>query len=208
MRDRYTQIQFIAANYSRMQGLREVPIGVLVIFSSVWSINNQGDLSGPLLAVIGTILLYWLINRYYISTFGRIQQTRKAHTKETIASILSGIFALLAFWLDTEQDLPFSALGLVFAAALSEDFWRATSSTKERSFALYPENLLAAILILMLSLSPLTGLAWWKTIGMQSQTLGMLLIIGILIVIAGLVGHIRLIRALPVVEAKPDDNAL
>jgi hypothetical protein len=36
----------------------------------------------------------------------------------------------------------------------------------------------------------------------------MLFIIGILMVLAGIWGHIRIIRALPVGEAKPDDYTL
>ncbi|MBI5963362.1 MAG: hypothetical protein HY863_07810 [Chloroflexi bacterium] len=208
MQNRYAQIQFIAANYSNLQGLKMVPIGILVIFSSLWATNKQGDLSGPIYSLIGTFLLYWLIDRYYANTFGRIKQTPKTRKWEMLVSILFMILALLAFWLDTALDLPFSVLGLVFAAALFESYWRATSSIKERSFSLYPETLLAAILILMLSLLPLTGLDWWKMIGMQSQVLGMLLIIGILLVGAGIWGHVRLIRALPVEEAKPDDISL
>jgi hypothetical protein len=45
-------------------------------------------------------------------------------------------------------------------------------------------------------------------IGMRTQVLGMLLIIGILLVFAGIWGHVRIVRALPVGEAKPDDNTL
>jgi len=208
MQNRYTQIQFIAANYSRLQGLREVPIGILVVFVSVWAVDNQGDLGAPLLAVIGTILLYWLVDRYYANVFGRIKQTPKMRKWELSASIIGGLLALLAFWLDTARDLPVSVLGLLFSFVLFEDFWRATAIFKEKSFSQYPENLLAAFIILALSLSPLTGLVWWKIIGMQSQILGMLFIIGVLMVLAGIWGHLRIIRALPVVEAKPDDNTL
>jgi hypothetical protein len=208
MQNRYAQIQFIAANYSRLQGLREVPVGMLVIFASVWAMYNQGDLGAPLLAVIGSILLYWLIDRYYANVFGRIKQTPIMRKWELSASILGGLLALLAFWLDTSRDLPVSVLGVLFAFVLFEDFWRATDILKERSFSQYPENLLAAFIILALSLLPLTGLAWWEMVGMRSQVLGMLFIIGILIVLAGIWGHFRIIRALPVGEAKPDDNTL
>lgn len=208
MQNRYTQIQFIAANYSRLQGLREVPVGMLVIFASVWSVDHQGDLGVPLLVMIGTILLYWLIDRYYANVFGRIKQTPKMRKWELSASILGGLLALLAFGIDTARVLPISTLGLVLTLALFEDFWRATSFLKERSFAQYPENLLAAFFILALSLLPLTGFVWWEMIGMQSQVLGMLLIIGILMVLAGIWGHVRMIRALPVGEAKPDDISL
>ena len=208
MQNRYAQIQFFAANYSRLQGLREVPVGMLVIFASMWAMYNPGDLGAQLLAVIGAILLYWLIDRYYANVFGRIKQTPKMRKWELSASILGGLLALLAFWLDTARDLPVSVLGVLFAFVLFEDFWRATVILKERSFSQYPENLLAAFVILALSLLPLTGLAWWKIVGMRSQVLGMLFIIGILMVLAGIWGHIRIIRALPVGEAKPDDYTL
>jgi hypothetical protein len=156
----------------------------------------------------GAALHYWLIDRLYINAFGRIRPTAKMRLWETTASILSGVLALLAFWLDTAQDLPFSVLGLVFAAALFEEFWRATRSVKDRSLRLYPENFIAACLILILSLLPLTGLAWWEELGLKSQVLSMLTIIGFLITAAGIWGHIRIVRVLPAREAKSDDNAL
>lgn len=211
MQDRYTRIQFIAANYSRLQGLREVPVGLLVAAVSIWAMYNHGptaDLSLPIILTLGAALLYRLIDRFYVNTFGRIRQTAKMRSWEITASILGGLLALAAFWLDTSQELPFSTLGFVFAAALLEDFWRATSSIKDRSFSLYPENLIAACLILILSLLPLTGLAWWERLGLRSQVLSMLTMIGILIVIAGIWGHLRIIRVLPVREVKPDDNTL
>jgi hypothetical protein len=208
MQHRYAQIQFIAANYSRLQGLREVPVGMLVIFASVWAMHNPGDLGAPLVALIGSILFYWLIDHYYANVFGRIKQAPKMRRWELSASILGGLLALLAFWLDTARDLPVSTLGILFAFVLFEDFWRATSFIKERSFALYPENLLVAFIILALSLLPLTGLAWWEIVGMESQVLGILFIIGILIVLAGIWGHVRIIRTLPVGEVKPDDITL
>lgn len=208
MQDHYAQIRFIAANYSKLQGLREVPVGLFVTMVAVWSMEHQGDLGIPILFALGAALLYWLIDRFYVNTFGRMRQTSRMHSWELIASILFGVLALLAFWLDTARDLPFSVLGLVVAAELFEDFWRATQSIKGRSFGLYPENLLAACLIFVLSLLPLTGLAWWESLKLPSQFLGMLTVIGVLIVIAGIWGHIRILRILPVREAKSDANSL
>lgn len=211
MQDHYTQIRFLAANYSKLQGLREVPVGLLVASVSVWAMYNHGptaDLTLPILLTAGAILLYWLIDRLYINAFGRIRPTAKMRLWETTVSILFGVLALLAFWLDTAQDLPFSVLGLVFAAALFEEFWRATRSVKDRSLRLYPENFIAACLILMLSLLPLTGLAWWEKLGLKSQVLSMLTIIGFLITAAGIWGHIRIVRVLPTREAKSDDHTL
>lgn len=208
MQNQYTQIQFIAANYSKLQGLRQVPVGLLVASVSVWALDQQGDLGIPIVLTLAAILLYWAIDRFYVNTFGRIRPTVKMRIWEVTASVLAGLLALLAFWLDTAYDLPFSAVGLVFTAELFDDFLRATHPLKQRSFGLYPENLTVAGLILFLSLLPLTGLDWWKALGLPEQILGMLLIIGILLVVAGIWGHVRVTRALPAGEAKHDANPL
>lgn len=208
MKDQYTQIQFIAANYSKLQGLRAVPVGLFVTAVALWSIDHQGDLGLPLLFAAGAALLYWLINRFYTHTYGSIRQTAKMRLWEITAGILFGALALLAFWLDTSKELPVSALGLVFAAELFEDFWRATYPGKGRSVGIYPENLVVACLILVLSLLPLAGLLWWEIFGLPSQFLGMLTIIGILLTLAGIWGHIRLLRILPAREVNSDANTL
>ena len=208
MQDPYTQIQFIAANYSKLQGLRQVPVGLLVTSVSVWAMGHQGDLVIPFLLAVAAGLLYWAIDRYYVNTFGRIRPTEKMRVWEIIASVVAGVLALVAFWLDTAYELPFSAVGLVFTAELFDDFLRATHPLKKRSFGLYPENLTAACSILLLSLLPLTGLNWWQALGFPEQIMGMLLIIGILLVVVGVWGHIRITRALPAGEAKHDVNTL
>lgn len=208
MRNQYAQIRFIAANYSKLQGLRQVTVGLWVASVAVWSMDHQGDLGVPILLTLAAVLLYWLIDRFYVNTFGRIRPTAKMRLWETTASVLFGVLALLAFWLDTARDLSFSAVGLVFAAEWFEDFWRATHSVPRRSFRLYPENLLVACLILLLSLLPLTGLTWWQILGLPAQVPGILVVIGILLVVAGIWGHIRILRVLPAREVKPDVNPL
>ncbi len=211
MQNRYTQIQFIAANYSRLQGLREVPVGMLVVFVSVWAMYNHGptaDLTAPLLAAAGAALLYWLAGRYYDRTFGRVKQTRQQRNREFISSIVFSVFALLAFWLDAAIQIPFCALGLVFAAALFENFWRATESVRKEAISIFPENFTAAILILVVSILPVFGLNWWEALGMKSQVVSVFMVIGVVITLAGIWGHLRILRALPITEAKTNDNAV
>lgn len=211
MQSHYTQIQFFAANYSRLQGLREVPIGMLVVFVSVWAMYNHGpnaNLTAPILAVIGSALLYWLTGGYYTRTFGQVKQTRYQRNRETVASVVFSVLALLAFWLDTAVQIPFCVLGLVFAGAFFEDFWRATELVRKDAIALFPENFAAAILILIVSILPVFDLKWWQAFGMKSQVVSVFIVIGIVIILAGIWGHVRIIRALPVGEAKPDDNTL
>jgi len=204
MQNRYTQIQFIAANYSRLQGLREVPVGMLVVFVSVWAMYNHGptaDLTAPLLATAGAALLYWLTGRYYDRAFGRVKQTRQQRNREFISSIVFSVLALLAFWLDAAIQIPVCALGLVFAAALFENFWRATESVRKEAISIFPENFVAAILILVISILPVFGLSWWQAFGMKSQVVSVFMVIGIVIILAGVWGHVRIVRALPVGEA-------
>ena len=211
MQDRYTQIHFIAANYSRLQGLREVPVGMLVVFVSVWAMYNHGptaDLTAPFLALLGAILLYWLAGRYYDRAFGRVKQTRHQRNREIISSIAFSVLALLAFWLDTAIQIPFCALGLVFSAALYENFWRATESVRKKAIVLFPENFAAATLILIVSILPIFGLNWWEAFGMKSQVVNVLMVIGIVIIFAGIWGHLRILRDLPMGEAKTNDNAV
>ena len=207
-----SKIRFITGNYSRLQGLREVPVGMLVVFASVWSMYfNRGsttDLTAPILALLAAALFYWLTDRYYNRVFGRVKQTSPERKREVIASIIFSILALLAFWLDTAIQIPFCALGIVFATALFENFWRATEPVRSQSVAFFPENLVAAILILVVSILPIFGFAWWRALGQSSQVVSVFMVIGMVIILAGIWGHIRILRALPMAEAKTNDNAL
>ena len=206
-----SKIRFVAANYSRLQGLREVPVGILVVFVSVWARYNHGptaDLTAPLLVTLGAALLYWLTDRYYNSAFGRVKQTPGQRKREIIASIAFCVLALPAFWLDAAVEIPVCVLGLVFAAALLENFWRATESVRSGALALFPENFAAAILVLVVSVLPVFGLNWWQWFGMQSQVVSVFMVIGGVIIIAGIWGNLRIVRDLPMAEAKTNDNAL
>lgn len=211
MKNRYTQIQFIAANYSRLQGLRLVPVGLLSIFVVIWAMYNQGrsaNLEAPILAVVAAALLYWLTDRYYNRIFGQIRQTPSQRRREAAWSIVFSALALLGFALDTTEILPISVFGLAFAASLFADFWRATQSVRNEAFAYFPENFVAAIAVLLVSILPLFGLAWWKSFGIQEQVVGMFAVISVVLILAGIWGHIRITRDLTAGEAKSNDITL
>ena len=183
MQDHYAQIRFVAANYSRLQGLRAVPAGILSVFVSVWSLSNHGPkakLSEPVLVALLAVLLYWLIDRYYNQAFGRIKQTPRQRTWEIIMSVSGSALTLLAFLFDTTETLSISVLGLVLATCFLEYFWRVNKSEWKKILTLYPENIVAAGLITIISLLPLFGISWWHSLGIQSQIVGVFLIFGIL----------------------------
>jgi hypothetical protein len=206
-----SKIRFVAANYSRLQGLREVPVGMLVVFISFWTMYNHGpnaNLTIPVLATIGAAVLYWLTDRYYNHTFGRVKQTLHQRNREIVASVVFSLLALLAFWLDTTEQVSVSALGLVFAVALFENFWMATESVRSKALLFFPENFVAAILILVISILPILGISWWQVLGLVSQVVSVFMFIGVVLILAGIWGHLRIVRVLPMVEAKANDNAL
>ena len=198
MTNELAKIRFMAANYSKLQGLRVIPVGLFVLFTAMW--NNaglQGDLSGLFYSLIGFALLTRLADRYYVTAYGQVQQTPTQRKRDLILSVISIVLALPAYAFDTARILPISVFGLVFAALfLFMSFWQSSDSANDQSFARYPENLLFALLLLGFSLLPLTDFDWWKTFRLQSLETGMMTVFGILLVIMGLWGHIRFVRVL------------
>ena len=164
MKTQYAEIKFVAANYTRLQGLRAIPIGLLSVFVSIWALYNQGPtarLSEPVLFAIGAILLYLLIDRYYNRVFGQVKPSPR-RKGELIASVFIGALALLAFTLDTAHVLPISTLGLVFAICFFEYFWRVERSEWKNIFVYFPENVIAAVLVALISILPLFGISVWE----------------------------------------------
>ncbi len=211
MKDRYDQIKFLAANYTRLQGLRAIPLGLLVVYVSAWALSNQGptaNLSGPFIAVVIAAMLYWLTDRYYNRTFGRVKQSPSRRKVELIESVIGGVVALVAFVLETSRLLPISALGLVFVGCFLEYFWLVDRSEWGKIFIFFPENIVAAVLIATISILPFFGISVWEAFGIKWQIVGIVMIFGIVITVTGIVGHIRMIRALSTAEAKSNDHAL
>lgn len=207
MDNRYAQIKFTTLNYSRLQGLRTVPVGLLCLFVAIWDNTRQGQLDGPLVALLVSLLLYWLINRYYNHVFGQVTQTPRQHRWAVALSIAYCVAALLAFALDTAEILPVCTLGLVFAAALFIDWWT-VRSVHRAAFTTFPENFIAATLITIVSLLPLFGISWWQGFGIRSQLTGVFMIVGGITTLSGIWGHIRTMRNLSTAEVKTDEHAL
>jgi hypothetical protein len=211
MNDRYVQIRYMAANYSRLQGLRTLPIGMLLIYVSIWSLYNQGstaDLGTPILVAIAAALLYWITDRYYNHVFGQVKPSSGNRKWEFIVSVILGVLAFLAFVLDTARFLPISVLGLVFAVCFLEYLWRTDRSEWKKVFLFFPENVVAAAVLTIISLLPLIGISVWEAIGIQWQLVGVLMTVGIVIIITGVWGHIRMTRTLSTGEARSNDVTL
>lgn len=194
------QIRFVTTNYFNLQGLRAIPLGLCLLLVSLWANAVEYPVKNflvPITSVVGSGLFLFVIDRYYLRTFGRVQRTLDSRRLEWMISVVGGILALGAFWLDTTTKLPISLLGLVFAAGLLADYLRMTWLVKGRSLLYYP---IGAILMAGMSILPQFIPDWWQTCGIKSQIIGMTISFGLFTILAGIWGHIYLLRTLPPVS--------
>ncbi len=193
------EIRFVATNYSNLQGLRAIPLGLCLLAVCWWAAHlhypaRPVDFVVPIASLSVTIVLLYLIDQYYLRVYGRVQRTPESRNLEVWLSITSAALALAAFWVDALIKLPVSLLGLVFAAGLLADYIRVTWLVKGRFLLYYP---LAAVVIAIFSLLPVLGLPeWWTTFGLRTQLIAIAVLIGIICILAGIWGHIYLARTL------------
>lgn len=191
--------RFLAANYSNLQGLKSIPLGLLLLIVVIWANMQKGSASNltlPILLSIAMIVLFIGIQRYYLTRFGRIDRTPNQKRMEVILGVLGGIIGLAAFALDTRFDLPVSTVGLVFAGAIVAEYlrmqWYAPGNY------LLPLSAASFVIMLVVSILPLLGLSnWWQLLGLRTQLLGVLFVAGLVIVINGLIGHWFFVQQLP-----------
>jgi len=191
------EIRLVTTNFYNLQGLRAVPLGFCLVFVCLWANELQYPVRNflvPALELAGSGMLLFAIDRYYLHTLGRVQRTPESCRLEWLIAAVGGILALGAFWLDTSSKLPVSLLGLVFSAGLLADYFRITWFVKGHFLLYYP---LGAVIMAGVSVLPLLGIPnWWESFGIKSQMIGIAMAIGLFTVIAGIWGHIFLVRTL------------
>jgi hypothetical protein len=191
------RIRLITVNFSTLQGLKMVPLGVLLTVVSLWANAGTGprrDVLFPGGCVVLAFLVYWLVARYYARTYGTVQPTAAQRYGQVLRAILGGITGLVAFWADVTLKLPVSFIGLLFALAMpAEHLWL------RRQFGIQMEPLYIYLsgFMAMFSLLPLIGFNWWQYLGIRSLLLGICTLTGILFIVTGIWAHVRLGRWLP-----------
>ncbi len=127
--DTLYRTRFLAANYGSLQGLKQVPFGVLAVAVSLWANTIRKpatDLSLPIVFTVISLVLYAASRRYYDQVFGRVQQTVANSRLEWGIQIVGSILAVIAFVADSSNRLPVSMLGLVFSLVFLADYVRIT----------------------------------------------------------------------------------
>ncbi|MEN8172170.1 MAG: hypothetical protein ABFS03_04745 [Chloroflexota bacterium] len=186
------QVRTLTTNFSTYQGLKGVPLGLLLSIISLWASAQTGPAKSilfPLSCSLVFIYLYWVVHRFYMRIFGTVMLTRKQKMVEVLRGFVLGTAALAAFWIDVSLQPAFSMLGLVFAGSFLLEYLRIHQQSKERLLLFYPA---AALFLILLSVLPIMGINWWNPLGIKALIIGICTVAGLLIAVLGVLVHISL----------------
>lgn len=187
------RIRLATRHFRALQGFRGVALGFSILALAAFQpaphpfMGREGrDITVPLLIVIGMVAANLSLARYYAERFGRVTAPARARHRDWLLSG-TGIGAYAAFdWLQLRLDPAISLRALALAA-----FFVAGYLLSERIRWYYG---LAAGLMLLLALLPLTGVLSAAVLLSDADRVGPA-VLGTLLVICGLMDH-RLLRAL------------
>ena len=196
--------RFLAANYTNLQGLKAVPLWLLLLLVVLWANAQSGparSLAFPLLACALMFSLAWAVQRYYETRFGKVVVSARQRRLDILLGAGGALVGLAAFLADVNLHLPFSCIGLVFATSFAIEYWRMQVLAPGRY--LLANTVIYTLLLLGISLLPLLGQdGWWEWLGFKAQLLGVLVAASVVIVFAGFFGHWHFVRQLPAPEAE------
>lgn len=195
--------KFLSENYSVLQGLKAVPVGLGLFLISLWTNVVQYPIKNfllPIVLVLSFLLLSLVIDRYYKNTYGEVKPISTKFGLYWIVAFICGLLGLVAFWVDVTQELPISFIGLLFALIFLFDKPMIRMPLNRFSAV----RLVTSICILLVSIAPLfLGKNWWNILGVRTNIVGDTMFIGMLIVLQGVIWHIFFVKSLP---AKEVDN--
>jgi hypothetical protein len=193
MRD-LNQVRMVTANFSVLQGLKMVPLGLLLLVVTLWANAQTGPARNFLLpggCIPAAFLLYWIIARYYDRTYGTVQAMPAQRRSEWLRGALGGALGLAAFLLDVYARPAVSLIGLMMAGVILGELVRLGWNSKPLPILLYP--FIGGVLLLAgLSLLPAAGLDWWHPLGIKTKMLGVTATAGVLFMLFGVLGHMAL----------------
>lgn len=185
--DNPTHVRYITRNFDALQGLKMVPFGLFFLAMGAGWLGEQGDLSLSLPAFVLTLLVSWLISRYYTRIFGRVNSERS----NLVNNFLLPLAVILILWvaaaIDYSMRLPVSVFGLTLAIILFFWWWLQEQRTRIH-------YAIMASLIVLISLAPLAGIGEGWLIIQPSGTVFHLLV-GAIFVLGGILDHLILVKS-------------
>jgi hypothetical protein len=170
-----------------LQGLKAIPFGLLLFVLAAQDIGLLGEAGNCAVSLplfLSMLIMLFVIDTYYVNQFGRIKPiNRRAQIHET--TIFLSLFALLIV-LENWLSPPFSLLSVAVGALFIQ------TGLKSKRYHYLP---LAAVVIVG------AFLAWFQGVPLNDPFFGSLgimfkVLIGTVIMLAGIIDHFLMMRAL------------
>lgn len=114
----------VAGRYYALRGLLLLPAGLIVVAGGLFNMPPIGDeavsrtgwyfLGAVVIAAIG----YLAFNRYYVTTFGRVDPSTRTKVHVGVYTLLAAIGIAAGISIDTQLDLPVTTFGVAFGVSL------------------------------------------------------------------------------------------
>ncbi len=193
---RLEQIHDLAANYSDRQGLRIVPMALVILSQSsplMFHAHIRGVEVLPLLIVAG-IVSYFLIGKTYERRFGRIEELSAPSIWLSAQVLLFLLLLPCAIALDFLSNPPVFVSGLLLSVWIAANAWPAR--TLRKSYLTF------CLLLALICLFPMTGMPRDRV----AQEFGIMF--GSFFLVAGVTDHIRLVKLLSAPEEHDEQAAV
>ena len=184
------EVRAVTANYFFWQGLRWVPLGVVLCFTAAglagdWVPRPVTDWGIWPLVVVAFWLSTSVLGRYYRRTFGDVRPDDAQHARRTSVKWLVVYPAMIASMVvDMKVALPLLLSGLVWGVSI--ELYRRSTGGGRLHYSV------AAVLLCALGLLPLAGIA---LTGKAGVTL-LVGVVGFVYIVGGLLDHQALVRVL------------
>lgn len=201
------RVRYVTENYEQLQGLRNVPLGFVVLALGVFMLSSASlppfspvasDVffygSFALLAV--AFLLYFVIGNYYERRFGWVH-TSSIKRKQVVSAITGITVLILIGIVNLVFQPPIHMIWLFWGLALTVIYWR------ERRFRMH--YIAIGLLVSALSFMPLLDISRTEPI---HDAGGLILFLGILFVVGGFLDHLLLVRTMKTLPEADDGRAI
>jgi hypothetical protein len=185
------QIRYVTQNYSSLQGLKLLPLGLWLLFISLFTSELRWVISTLLLAIV----LTWLVGIYYNRQFGQVRSLSSPSWKFVLVGLLALALLAASAAIDHYVVLPVSLLGLTIAMGLIVSWLQPAYRPRLH----YP---VMALLIAGTSVLPLLGIAPGNPTLYPIAVLYMSMMLFLLI--GGLFDHLLLVRAFKALPEEED----
>jgi hypothetical protein len=114
----------VAARYYALRGLLLLPTGLLFIAAGLFNMPPIGDepVSNMAWYFLGAVALaavgYFAFNRYYLTTFGRVDPSTRTKVHLGVYTALAALGIAAGISIDTQFDLPVTTFGVAFGVSL------------------------------------------------------------------------------------------